>query len=231
MSDSALRPADLNRYRRARLRRFDVRTEAQCRRFVDAMGFCYAFTAGPGGIPGIFDVIGTRSTDRMWSWAWQWKEHLATARRLFYGRVIRRKPTFISLALLPHFYALTGNAGDPDDYLAAYETGHLSLRAREVYEQLARQGRLNTWELRRRFISPGESGARLHRALGELQERFLIAKVGEVEGRGSYAFIWGTFERWMPDAIDRLARSPAARPQRRCCVPICAWWAPRRLAR
>ncbi|MBI3975455.1 MAG: hypothetical protein HY334_03600 [Armatimonadetes bacterium] len=196
-----LRRIDLDRHRRALLRRFAVRTEAQCRRFVDALGFCYAFTAGPGDIPGLFDVIGTRSVDRMWSWAWQWKDALATRRRLFYGRVLRRKPTYISLAYLPHFYALSGNVGEPDDYLTAYEAGRLSALAREVYEQIARAGPVNTWALRRRFIGTRGSGNRLHRALDELQERFFIAKVAEVEGRGNYAFIWDAFSRWMPDVV------------------------------
>ncbi len=201
-----LRSADLRRYRRAVLRRFDVRTAGQCRRFVETLGFCYAFTSGPGGIPGLFDVIGTRSIDRMWSWAWTWKDSLVTRRKVYYGRVLRRKPTFISLAYVPHFYALSGNVGEPDDYLVAYQAGHLSLLARELYEQIARRGPINTWELRRQFVSGDSSGNRLHRALDELQEHFLIAKVAEVEGRGNYAYIWDTFARWMPEVIRQAAR-------------------------
>mgnify|MGYP000156235004 CR=1 FL=1 len=201
-----LRPAEVQRHRRRLLRPFRVRTAAACRRFVEHLGFCYAFTAGPGGIPGLFDVIGTRSTDRMWSWAWTWKDSLVTRRQVYYGRVLRRKPTFISLAYLPAFYALSGNVGEPDDYLVAYRAGHLSLLARELYEQIERRGPVDTWELRRRFLSGGEPGSRLHRALQELQERFLIAKVAEVEGRGSYAYIWDTFPRWMPEVIAQAAR-------------------------
>lgn len=200
-----LRRRDLTRYRRALLRQFDVRTKAQCCRFVDALGFCYAFTGGPGEIPGLFDVIGTRSEDRMWSWAWRWKDELATGRRLFYGRILRRKPTYVSLAYLPHFFALSGNVGEPDDYLVAYRAGALSALAREVFEDIAGRGPLNTWALRRRFVGTRGSGGRLHRALDELQERFLIAKVAEVEGRGNYSFIWDTFARWMPEVITQAA--------------------------
>ena len=187
-----------------------MRTEAQCRRFVEALGFCYAFTPGPGGIPGLFDVIGTRSVDRMWSWAWTWKDSLVTRRRVFYGRILRRKPTFISLTYLPHFYVLSGNVGEPDDYLVAYRSGQLSLLARDLYEAVARRGRVNTWELRRQFVGGDSSGSRFHRALVELQEHFLIAKVAEVEGRGNYAFIWDTFDRWMPDAVRSAGRISTA---------------------
>ncbi|MDQ7850393.1 MAG: hypothetical protein QN152_03005 [Armatimonadota bacterium] len=202
----SLHPARVQRHRRRLLRRFRVRTAAAARRFVERLGFCYAFTPGPGGIPGLFDVIGTRSTDRMWSWAWTWKDSLVTKRQIYYGRVLRRKPTFIALAYLPAFYALSGNVGEPDDYLLAYRAGHLSLLARELYEQIERQGPLDTWQLRRRFVFGGDSGTRLHRALHELQERFLIAKVAEVEGRGGYAYIWDTFTRWMPEVAAQAAR-------------------------
>jgi len=167
------------------------------------LGFCYAFTAGPGEIPGLFDVIGTRSENRMWSWAWTWKDHLVTRRQVFYGRVLRRKPTFIALACLPHFYALSGNVGEPDDYLIAYRAGQLSLLAKNLYEYVARHGPVNTWELRRAFVSAGDSGSRLHRALDELQARFLVAKVAEVAGRGTYSYIWDTFARWMPEVVSR----------------------------
>lgn len=205
MTHPHLRRGDLTRYRRALLARFDVCTQAQCRRFVDALGFCYAFTSGPGDIPGLFDVIGTRSVDRMWSWAWQWKDELATQRRLFYGRVLRRKPTYISLSYLPHFYALSGNVGEPDDYLIAYRAGALSALAREVYEEIERAGPVNTWHLRRRFIGRRGSGSRLHRALDELQSRFLIAKVAEMERRGNYSYIWDLFVRWMPEVSGQAA--------------------------
>jgi len=194
-------PDEIQRYRRRLRRRFSVRTEAQCRRFVETLGFCYAFTPGPGGIPGLFDVIGTRSVDRMWSWAWSWKDSLVTRRRVFYGRILRRKPTFISLTYLPHFYVLSGNVGERDDYMVAYRSGQLSLLARDLYEAVARRGRVDTWELRRQFVAGASSGSRFHRALVELQERFLIAKVAEVEGRGNYAFIWETFDRWMPETV------------------------------
>ncbi|HEV8339382.1 MAG TPA: crosslink repair DNA glycosylase YcaQ family protein [bacterium] len=205
MPDRSLRPTDLTRYRRALLRQFVVRNGAQCQRFVEALGFCYAFTAGPGDIPGLFDVLGTRSVYRMWSWAWQWKDELATQRRLFYGRVLRRKPTYISLTYLPLFYALSGTVGEPDDYLIAFRAGALSLLAREVYEEIERAGPVNTWHLRRRFIGSRGSGSRLHRALDELQSRFLIAKVAEMEGRGNYSFIWDLFGRWMPDVSAQAA--------------------------
>lgn len=191
---------EVTRYRAALLSRHRVRTKRSALAFVNSVGFCYAFTSGPGGLPGLFDVLATRSIDRMWSWAWEWKDELATDKKLFYGKVIKAKPTYISLRYLPDFYALTGNVGESDDYLQAYRVGRLSLLARDVCEYVRRHGACSTWTLRRQFVAHTDRGAAFHRALSDLQSAFLIGKVGESE-RGSYSFIWDTFDRWLPHAI------------------------------
>ncbi len=193
------------RYRRVVLSRHRVGNERQAQKFIDSLGFCYAFTAGPGDLPGLFDVLATRSIDRMWTWAWQWKDELATERKVFYGKVLRRKPTYISLAYLPSFYALTGNVGEPDDYLQAYREGRLSLLAKNLYECVRAQGACSTWVLRKQFVPRGARSGAFHRALSDLQSRFLIAKVGESEG-GGYSFIWDVFDRWLPQVARSAGR-------------------------
>lgn len=191
---------EVTRYRAGMLARYRVRTKRGALAFVNSLGFCYAFTSGPGGLPGLFDVLATRSIDRMWSWAWRWKDELATEKKLFYGKVIRRKPTYVALGYVPHFFTLTGNVGAADDYLQAYREGRLSLLARGIYEYVREHGPCSTWTLRKQFVSRAERGAAFHRALSDLQRRFLISKVGESED-GSYSFIWDTFDRWLPQAI------------------------------
>lgn len=196
-----LSPAAIARHRRAILRPHRVRDRRGALRFINNLGLCFAFTGGPGGLPGLFDVLATRSTDRMWSWAWRWKDELATGKRAYYGKVIRRKPSYISMALLPAFYALSGNTGEPDDHLQAYREGRLSLLAKNLCEAVWAEGPISTWNLRRRFVARGESGARFHRALDDLQERFLVAKVAEEE-EWRLGFIWDAFHRWMPEAVE-----------------------------
>lgn len=200
--------AALRRLRRDAVRRFRVRTQNQALRFIRAVGFCYAFTAGPGQLPGLFDVLDTRSENRRWAWAWDWKEALPSAKKVFYGRVLHRKPTFISLEFVPHFFALTGNVGDPDDYHRLYEAGRLSYSARRVYELITRGGPLTTRQIRQ-ALEPDRRGSssRLLRALAELQGLFLLARIGEVgDNPGNYAYVWDAFDRWLPDAVRRASR-------------------------
>jgi hypothetical protein len=54
--------------------------------------------------------------------------------------------------------------------------------------------------MRRLYVPRGESGARFHRALDDLQERFLVAKVPEEE-EWRNGFIWDAFHRWMPSVV------------------------------
>ncbi len=171
------------------------------------MGYCYAFTPGPGRLPSLFEVLDTRSDDRRWAWAWDWKEALPSEKRVFYGRILARKPTFISLAFLPHFFALTGNVGEPDDYSRLYEAGRLSALAKRVYETVAAGGPLTTRQIRA-AVEPDRRGssARLLRALAELQNLFLLARIGEVgDNPGNYAFVWDLLVRWLPDVPGRAA--------------------------
>jgi len=167
------------------------------------VGFCYAFTPGPGRVPCLFEVLDTRSEDVRWSWAWDWKEALPSAKRVFYGRILARKPTFISLDLLPYFYALTGNVGEPDDCARLYQEGRLSALARRVYELVASRGAITTRQIRA-AVEPERRGSspRLLRALAELQHVFLLARAGEVgDHPGNYAYVWDLFARWLPDVV------------------------------
>lgn len=188
-------------------RHYRIRTKNQALRFIRAVGFCYAFTPGPRYVPSLFEVLNTRSEDRRWAWAWDWKEALPSEKQVFYGRVLARKPTFISMEFLPYFFALTGNVGDPDDYARLYEGGRLSALARRVYELVARRGPVTTRQIRAE-VEPDRRGSspRLGRALAELQTLFLLARIGEVgDNPGNYAYVWDLFARWLPDVVARAS--------------------------
>src|SRR5437870_93773 len=98
--------------------RYTVKTADALVRMVDTLGFCFAFTAESAyPIPAAFDHLDTRSDGRKWEWMWGWKDELAAKKRLYYGKLLVRKPTFVSMKMLPIFYATFGRPGDPDDHL------------------------------------------------------------------------------------------------------------------
>lgn len=137
---------------------------------------------------------------------WGWKDGLLGKRLCFYGRVLRKRNTFISLDLLPYFYALSPNYGDPDeDYLIDYEQGRLTLASKQIYEALLRFGPLDTIALRKNAgMTSRSADSEFNRALEELQTSFRILPVGVSDsGAWHYAFIYDIVARHFPDLQER----------------------------
>jgi hypothetical protein len=199
--------------------------------FIDDVGFCFAF-ASSGIIAGTCqflaeateDTFGNNLLPSLWEAVcgvpggipaihphhdpyigpvWGYKDALPLKRKVFYGKVLKQKPTFISLRMLPYFYALFGSPTPEEDYLEEYQRGALSQEAKDIFECLLRSGSLPNTLLR------GELGmldkARKYcfqRAITELQSTLRIVKV-DVSDEGT---IWNLFSRWMPEVIKAASR-------------------------
>jgi hypothetical protein len=134
----------------------------------------------------------------------------------YYGKILRKKATFISHDIAPFFYALTENYGSPEeDYLTQYEQGKMTQEAKLVYEALLDKGPLDTIELRKSArLTSGESESRFNRALADLQADFKILPIGTSEaGAWHYAFIYDVVARHYPELPEkaRLIQESTAR--------------------
>ena len=98
---------------------------------------------------------------------WGWKDDLLGKKVWFYAKILRQKSTIISLDLVPNFYALSPNYGDPEeDYMISYEEGVLSSEEKLVYEALLDNGAMDTLSLRKAAnLSSTENTSRFNRAL------------------------------------------------------------------
>ncbi|MHB0988932.1 MAG: AlkZ-related protein [Bellilinea sp.] len=149
---------------------------------------------------------------------WGWKDNLLDKRVWYYARILRRRNSILSLDLLPFFYALSPNYGDPDeDYLLQYEQGLLTQESKLVYEALLKEGPLDSISLRRaaRLASP-ENTSRFNRALDSLQFEFKVLPTGIAEaGAWRYAFIYDLTHRYYPKLVELAGpiSEPAARQQ------------------
>ncbi|HEY3061187.1 MAG TPA: hypothetical protein VGL99_19650 [Chloroflexota bacterium] len=171
--------------------------------FVDACGFC---TAGPVpglDLPNLAEALNTTAFG-VWYSAWGWKDDLHFDRRLYYARLVRGQPTFVSVDYLPDFIAALGGRGleierDPD---RLYPLGRLSREAFIMYQFIAEHPALPSRELRSR-TGLRNAGPAAERALLELQRRFLICKV-DLTGRtrGTYSYVWDLAERFWPSAFE-----------------------------
>jgi hypothetical protein len=196
---------------RARVNRVHrVRNSDQLVSMVDAFGFCFAFTlrTGDAPIPACFDHLSTNSEDRKWGWMWGWKDELPEEKRLYYGKLLVRKPTFVSMKMLPTFYATFGRAGEADDHLEDVRAGRLSDIARRVIDHLTQRGETQTKRMRADLgITSPEGKADYAKAVEELQRLMYVARVKAVgEGREDYNYTYDLFVRRYPEAVQSAER-------------------------
>jgi hypothetical protein len=183
---------------------------------VDAFGFCFAFTlrTGDAPIPACFDHLSTNSEDRKWGWMWGWKDELPEEKRLYYGKLLVRKPTFVSMKMLPTFYATFGRAGEADDHLDDVRAGRLSDIARRIIDYLAQRGETQTKRMRAVLgITSQEGKLDYAKAVEELQRLMYVARVKAVgEGREDYNYTYDLFVRRYPETVksaERISSSDA----------------------
>lgn len=138
--------------------------------------------------------------------SWGWKDTLLGKKRVYYGRVLKKRNSFISLETLPYFYALSPNYGSPEeDYMIDYEAGKLTAEARAVYEALLDNGPLDTVALRKAArLTSRTSDTSFNRAMEELQVTLRVLPTGVAEaGAWNYAFIYDLLPRHYPDLIEQ----------------------------
>lgn len=190
---------------RAKLERTHrVRNAAQLVAMVDALGFCFAFTGDPSyPVPACFDHLSTSDDGKKWEWMWPWKDELAEQKKLYYGRLLVKKPTFVSMKALPVFYATFGRAGEADDHLEDVRSGRLTDLARRVIEYLATHGETQKKRMRADLgIESKEGRSDYEKALEELQRLMYVARVKAVGERSDdYNYTYDLFVRRYPETV------------------------------
>jgi hypothetical protein len=191
-----------------RLPHLRVRSEEEALAFLNDVGLAVLFSAKDMELPSLWEAIcgGFRAVpehhnDHDLGLAWDWKDTIPGRKSILYGKFLRKKPVFISLDLFPHFYALSGNFGELDDYLEEYRDGRLSEEAKRIYEALLEKGALPTSHLRQHArMSTKEAAPRFDRAVAELQMGFKIVKVGISDAnRWGYCYVYDLLLRQFPD--------------------------------
>jgi hypothetical protein len=188
-----------------------VRSKEQAVDFANERGFIYFWPIKDITLPSLWAAVaGDRPVpdahDDPGHVTWGWKDQLLPQRRWHYAKVLRKKATIISLDLLPCFYALSENYGEPEqDYLDQYKAGRMTHDAKTVFEVLLEKGPLDTQELRRQArMTSRESDSAFNRAIEFLQADFKVQPVGVAEvGRWKYAFKYECVHRWNPELAER----------------------------
>jgi len=198
-------------------------TVEEARAFVEEVGFCHFWPIKGVESPNLFHAIAGRvrpvpmeHDDPDIAKCWGWKDHALDKRWWYYGKLLRRRATLVSLDMLPTFYALSENYGSLDDYLQEYADGLMTAEAKAIYEALLEHGPLDTIRLRREArMSAKSAKSRFNRALVELQVGLKVLPVGVAEaGAWRYAFVYEIVQRHypeLPEQARQIKRSEARR--------------------
>ena len=200
-----------------------LRTVEDARAFVEKVGFCHFWPIKGIETPNLFHAIAGRVRpvpmehgDPDISKCWGWKDDALDKKWWYYGKLLRRRATLVSLEMLPYFYALSENYGSLDDYLAEYEDGRMTAEAKEIYEAILENGPLDTVRLRRESrMSATSAKSRFDRALVELQVGLKVLPIGVAEaGAWNYAFVYELLQRHFPELPEQarpIGRAEARR--------------------
>jgi len=188
-----------------------IKTRQEAVDFVNQRGFTFFWPINGVKLPSLWAAVaGNRPVadehDDPGHITWGWKDELLGGREWYYAKVLRKRSTMISFAVLPCFYALSENYGSPEeDYLTLYEQGRLTLEAKLVYEALLDGGPLDTVALRRatHMNSPSSEG-RFNKAIIDLQADFKVLPVGVTDaGAWHYAFAYDILPRRYPELLEQ----------------------------
>lgn len=202
---------DLKKLQTHRTRTFNLppsrrlSSSAQALTFVNQRGFVYFWPIKGIDLPSLWTAVaGNRPVadrhDDPGHVTWRWKDGALDKKIWYYGKILRKKATMISLDVAPYFYALSENYGSPDeDYLLAYEEGRLTQSAKQVYETLLNEGALNTLDLRKAAKLANAKDSEFNKALEVLQADFKILPIGVAEaGAWKYSHIYEIVPRHFP---------------------------------
>ena len=215
----------LGAYRACTYRTLDalrVTTQEEAIAHVDARGYLMFWPIKGIEMPSLWAAVAgdrpvAEAHDDPGHVTWGWKDSLLDARRWYYGKILRRKATIISLDVVPAFYALSENYGSPEeDYLYQYRDGTMTAEAKAIYEALLREGPLNAVALRRAAsMTDNTSSYRFNRGLEALQSDFKVLPVGVAQaGAWNYAFIYECVHRYYPEILERARAIKVSEAQR-----------------
>jgi hypothetical protein len=197
--------------------RLSVRTPRKALQFINDVGFCFAFKSVNSELPCLWHAAcGERSPvmprrthhDPFISFVWEVKNVLPSQRLVYYGRILKHRPTLVSLELFPYFYALTRRTGARDEYLRAFRHGELSPIAKGIMDALVDSSPQVTKGLKLAVgRHSGSERAAFDRAMVELQMNMFVVKTAE--HYDPFTFEWELVPRAFPSEVRKARRITA----------------------
>jgi hypothetical protein len=191
-----------------------ISTKRQALRFIDDVGFCFAFKSENSELPCLWHAAcGERSPvmpehthhDPAISFVWEMKNVLPAEGKIYYGKLLKKRPMMVSLEYLPFFYVLSRRTGLKTEYEREFLKGKLTATARDIMDALRDSSPQTTKGLKLATGNHNKSD-RVHfdRAIAELQETMFIVKVAELDD--PFTFVWAPLREAFPAEVRKARR-------------------------
>jgi hypothetical protein len=197
--------------------RLAVATPRQALAFINEVGFCFAFKSDHSELPCLWHAVaGARHPivpehthhDPAISFVWEMKEKLPGERKVYYGRLLKHRPTMVSLEYLSYFYVLSGRTGLKDEHTRDFGRGRVSSVGRDIMDALAEQSPQPTKGLKLATgLDRKADRPVFDKAITELQEKMYLAKVAEEHT--PFSFVWAPMRHCYSDQVRRARRVAA----------------------
>ncbi len=181
---------DVERWRDKRHRRtpkLAVTNERQALAFINRVGFCLASKADDLEVPNLWEAVsgehslngnGKGRRGYYLSYAWEIQSILPNHGSVYYGKIIKRRPSIVSREFLPYFYALSERTGERDEHAAAFAGGKLSVAAKAIMDTLMKSAPMTAKEMRDALAGKENSNLQgLEKGLEELQRKMYICRI------------------------------------------------------
>ena len=194
--------------------RLAIRTRTQVYDFVKESGFCFTSKSENSELPCLWHAVSGERAPRIprylqpdpyRSIVRELQDSLIAQGKIYFGRVLRRRPTMISLEYLPYFYVLAGRTGAQDDYLQTFMRGDLSETGKEIMDELIDGFPQATQVLK---VATGNNSKTRHtefsRAILELQLKMFIVRVAQ--HRDPFMPGWATVDKTFQAQVGRAPK-------------------------
>ncbi|MFN8628195.1 MAG: hypothetical protein U0587_19765 [Candidatus Binatia bacterium] len=199
-----------------RLPHLRVQGPRRALRFINDVGLASLFATRGMNLPCLWQAVcGRRQLefpqhshyDPEVGLAWELKDRLPAAGKVFYAKLIRGKPTFVAWDVFPDVYRLLGPR---HDYLREYRDGLLSPVAKTILDALHRRCPQDTLELKlaTNLARPNQRRA-FDTAMAEVQQKLHVAMC-EVR-YDPFTYVWDLIAARFPE---RVAAARRRSPQR-----------------
>ncbi len=170
-----------------------VEDAVSAEKFIERVGFCSALTDSRRPGPSLYiAVCGRRDAhtprnvqkDPETGLAWEIKDEVMRRGRVYYGKLLRGRSTFVCRRLLPSFYALWGVPRKRESVV-------LSPNAQKALRVLRREWEMSSGDLRK--ASRIDKRSDFNRAIDELQRTLRVIPVAVVS-KPTFTYIWALTE-------------------------------------